>query len=430
MTGLCIRPDPVYNTVRKRKRGEIGMKRVCRIGMALVLLLAALTVFAASAEEAPDISGRCTLKTGAAAWDTSRLVDGDYAKYWQSGKLHEPWLEIISPEPVHTLYICFREIPESYELQRNENGEWVTLAPGDTRFHHVCYDLDGETDIRIVSTDPERNRLVISELFAFGAGDVPGWVQRWEETPEKADLLLLAAHPDDELIFFGGVIPLYDTEMRKRVVVAYLTCDDAVRRAEALNGLWTLGVRTYPVFGPFPDKYSDSLKKAYQQVTRKYVLSWVTALFRRYRPEVVVTHDPAGEYGHGQHRMAADVCIACFDLAADPESDPESAALYGPWEVRKLYLHRWGDPADRLHFDWNTPLESLGGKTGLEIAAEAFSCHVSQAGLHFRLGGVSELLRVETTGVYYENGDFGLYATRVGPDVVKNDFLENIPPDE
>ena len=397
-----------------------------RMIIALILLLAVLPAAAAFSEEAQDISGLCTLKTGAAAWDTARLTDGDCAKYWQSGKLHDPWLEIIAPEPIHTLYICFREIPESYELQHNQNGEWVTLAPGDTRFLHVCYDLNGETDIRIVSTQAERNRLVIGEIYVFGAGEAPGWVQCWEETHEKADLLLLAAHPDDELVFFGGLIPTYDTEMGRHVVVAYLTCDDAARRTEALNGLWTLGVRNYPVFGPFPDKYSDSLKRAYQQITRKYVLSWVTALFRRYRPEVVVTHDIAGEYGHGQHRMAADACIQCFDLAADPESDPESSALYGPWAVRKLYIHRYGDPEERVRFDWNTPLESLGGKTGLEVAAEAFSCHVSQAGLHFRLNGVSEPLRVETTGVFYENADFGLYATRVGPDTARNDLLENI----
>ncbi len=407
-------------------RGKERMRKTHRIVWVFALLLAALAISAVSAEEAADLSARCSIKTDRHAWKATRLVNGDYQKYWQSGKMKNPWVEIRSDEPMYTLYICFRRMPESYELQRKEEDQWVTLAEGDTRFYHVCYDLEGETDIRIVSTEKKQAQLVINELAVFGAGEVPGWVQRWEETYEKADLLVLAAHPDDELLFFAGAIPTYDTEMGKRVVVAYLTCCDDTRRSEALNGLWTLGVRHYPVFGPFKDKYSDNLRKAYQQANKKKVLGWVTELFRKYRPEVVLTHDVKGEYGHGQHRMMADACIQCFDLAADAENNPESAAEYGTWEVKKLYIHRWGNKKERLHLAWDTPLEKLGGKTGMEAAIEAFDKHVSQLPLYFRIGGYRKPLRVEITGTYYENTEFGLYATRVGKDEARNDFLEHI----
>ena len=43
--------------------------------------------------------------------------------------------------------------------------------------------------------------LYIRFFFVFGEGELPDWVQRWEPTVEKADLLVLATHPDDELIF-------------------------------------------------------------------------------------------------------------------------------------------------------------------------------------------------------------------------------------
>ena len=392
----------------------------------VILLLLGTAMTAASAEEAADLSSACTFKADRHSWKYARLVNGSYEKYWQSGKLKNPWLEIRSETPMHTLYICFRQMPEGYEIQRKEGDEWVTLAEGDTRFYHVCYDLAGETDIRLVETGTKKTQLVINELFVFGEGELPEWVQRWEPTEEKADILFLAAHPDDELLFFAGAIPTYDVEMEKRAVVAYLTCCDDTRRSEALNGLWTMGVRNYPVFGLFRDKYSNNLNKAYQQAGKKKVLAWVTELFRQYRPEVVVTQDIKGEYGHGQHRMIADACIQCFDLAADPESSPESAAAYGAWEVKKLYIHRYGEKADRLHFDWNVPLEKLGGKTGMEAAIEAFEKHITQYDLTFRIDGYKKPLRVEITGAYYENTDFGLYATRVGPDTEKNDFMENI----
>ena len=392
----------------------------------LVLLLTVLLISAVSAEEAADISAQCSFKASKNSWKNTRLVNGDYLKYWQSGSVKNPYLEIRSDEPMYALYILFRVMPASYEIQHKVDGEWVLLAEGDTRFHHVCYELNGETEIRIIETGTKKAQLIINELYVFGAGELPGWVQRWEETYEKADLLVLVAHADDELLFFAGAIPTYDTELGKRVIVAYLIHCGDTRRSEALDGLWTMGVRHYPVFGPFTDKYSDNLKKAYQLAGKTKVLTWVTALFRKYQPEVVLTQDLKGEYGHGQHRMVADACVQCFDLAADPESDPESAALYGTWEVKKLYIHRYGDKADRLHFEWDTPLENLDGKTGMEAAIAAFEKHKTQYDLYFRIGGYRKPLRVEITGAYYENTDFGLYATRVGPDEEKNDFLEHI----
>ena len=306
------------------------------------------------------------------------------------------------------------------------NGEWVPFIEGDTRFHHICYDVNGETEIRIQSTQKKKHRLAFNEIFVFGPGELPGWVQRWEETEEKADLLLLVAHPDDELIFFAGLIPTYDVELDKRMVVAYMTYANGSRRSEALNGLWSMGVRNYPVFGPIVDKYSTSLDTAYKKAGKKKVLTWVTELFRQYQPEVVITHDIKGEYGHGQHRMMADACIRCYELAADAAKYPESAEQYGVWEVKKLYIHRYGDKADRLYFGWDEPLQSLGGKTGMELAIDAFAKHVSQQGLTFHVKGLPRPLTVDGVGGYYENTDFGLYASRVGEDVARNDFMEHI----
>ena len=76
---------------------------------------------------------------------------------------------------------------------------------------------------------------------------------------EKADLLFLIAHPDDELLFTGGAIPTYAVEKGKQVAVAYLTPSNTTRRSEALNGLWAMGVRNYPIFGEFSDRYEVSV---------------------------------------------------------------------------------------------------------------------------------------------------------------------------
>ncbi|MBQ8080714.1 MAG: PIG-L family deacetylase [Clostridia bacterium] len=62
-------------------------------------------------------------------------------------------------------------------------------------------------------------------------------------------MLLLSAHPDDELLWFGGTLPTYAGERGKQVQLVYLAHGDARRKNELLDGLWTCGVHAYPVIG-------------------------------------------------------------------------------------------------------------------------------------------------------------------------------------
>ena len=52
------------------------------------------------------------------------------------------------------------------------------------------------------------------------------------------------------------------------------------------------------------------------------------------------------------------------------------------------------------------------------MAVEGYRCHKSQ---------LKKWFRVEAEGSKYDCRKFGLYYTTVGPDTVKNDFLENTP---
>lgn len=145
------------------------------------------------------------------------------------------------------------------------------------------------------------------------------------------------------------------------------------------------------------------------------VRNWVVALFRQYRPRVVVTHDANGEYGHAQHRVCAAVAQYAYDAAADPAVDSASAEAYGTWQVQKLYLHLAKE--NRITMDWDVPLASLDGLTGLEAAVRAFEFHVSQ----HQYG-----MNVTKTGKQYDNRIFGLVRGEVGADETGGDFLEHI----
>lgn len=411
----------------------LGTRQIAFLAAVLVFLAPVLRARADERGEAEDITSGCRIVLNAPAGRISLITDGKYTTSCGTEKTGHPWMTISSGRPMYGLYLCFAVMPAEYIVQRETGAEeWETLYQGNTDFYHMFYPLDGYGRIRVYVPSDDRTVMGFSEVYVFGEGEVPEWVQRWNPTPEKAEILFLAAHPDDELLFLGSAIAWYGVDQQRDIVVAYLTESNDCRRSEALNGLWTLGIRTYPVFGGFPDcaGKTNRLKDIYRETGGKdRVQGWVTELYRRFRPDVVVTHDPEGEYGHMQHRMMADAAAAAFDLAAYPDCFPDTARKYGTWQVLKLYLHLYGDPEEQTRFNWDIPLPSLGGMTANERAEEAFSRHESQQGKGRESRGVFTAFSVAEYGVKrYPNTAFGLYASRVGPDIAHDDFLENTLP--
>lgn len=385
-----------------------------------LLTLLALSLSVAFAAEANDITEDCKFKVCSSGRKYTLMTDKKYTSYWESNKIKTPWIAITAPEgkPIAGLYVCFGNMPESWEIQTSDDGkDWFTAVPGDTRFLHAYVALPQPAQhVRLAVTSEKNTALRINELFVLSEGDLPDWVQVWQPTEEKADILFLSTHPDDELIFFGGAIPTYAVEQQRKVVVAYFTRSNTTRSSELLNGLWHMGVRTYPVIGNFKDSYAKNLKAAYKSAGGKgKVNEWIVGLYRQYKPEVVVTQDTNGEYGHKQHMMIADAAQNCIALAANEDEFTASTIAYGTWQVKKLYLHLY--PENQITFDWTVPLKSMNGATGIELAEEAYTLHKTQA---------SSGMSVTETGTKYDNRVFGLAFTTVGEDVRKDDFLENI----
>ena len=385
-----------------------------------LLTLLALSLSVAFAAEANDITEDCKFKVCSSGRKYTLMTDKKYTSYWESNKIKTPWIAITAPEgkPIAGLYVCFGNMPESWEIQTSDDGkDWFTAVPGDTRFLHAYVALPQPAQhVRLAVTSEKKTALRINDLFVLSEGDLPDWVQVWQPTEEKADILFLSTHPDDELIFFGGAIPTYAFEQQRKVVVAYFTRSNTTRSSELLNGLWHMGVRTYPVIGNFKDSYAKNLKAAYKSAGGKgKVNEWIVGLYRQYKPEVVVTQDTNGEYGHKQHMMIADAAQNCIALAANEDEFTASTIAYGTWQVKKLYLHLY--PENQITFDWTVPLKSMNGATGIELAEEAYTLHKTQA---------SSGMSVTETGTKYDNRVFGLAFTTVGEDVRKDDFLENI----
>ena len=110
--------------------------------------------------------------------------------------------------------------------------------------------------------------------------------------------------------------------------------------------------------------------------------------------------------------LANAVCES-VDNSSDPAYFPESADKYGTFDVKKTYLHLY--PDNKIRLDLHIPIETLGKRTALEAASDAYLKHVSQQVWDF----------VVSDNYEHSCAEFGLYRTTVGTDT-GNDMLENI----
>jgi len=409
------------NKEQMLRRAQDDRLMAVLLSIVMVLCLCALAIAPpARAEDAgkgADITKKCAFKVSEGEKD--KLLDGRAGTLWMP-KHKDAWIGIKLPKDARAgwLRVEWTFDPIAYELIEYD----AAMTPLRTRTQadmwpniYSMYELLPETNvIQLKLTAKDQS---ICRVYVYSEGELPGDVQLWNPPVDKADLMVLSTHQDDEIIFLGGTIPYYAVQLKKPTVVVYMTNCARYRRAEALNALWKMGVRDYPDFINLKDEKVGSIEAGIKLWGGKdNVLSLVVERIRRYKPEVIVTQDLNGEYGHNQHKITARCAKYAIDAAADPSQYPESARKYGAWQVKKLYHHLYDE--NTLVMDWETPSDALGGKTPLEVAKIGMKEHSSQTGAY----------AVKSHGTY-DNSKFGLYFTTVGEDVAKNDFLEHIDPD-
>lgn len=311
------------------------------------------------------------------------------------------------------------EISYVYVIWDNPPGKWylseedIAFTHGQNDFIHEFIKLNSPCDSITVNVPSGKT---LCDVRIFSEGDIPKDVQIWDPPYERADLLMLPTHSDDDHLYFGGTMPYYGGELGMRVQVAYITnhWKEPVRTHELLNGLWTVGITAYPVISDIPDLPTFSLESAKEVFDTDEMRGYIVELIRRFKPYVLLGHDLLGEYGHGAHMLSAHLITEAVEISMDPESYPESYKKYGAWDVPKTYLHNYEE--NQIRMDWDTPLTRFDGKTGFEMAKEGFKCHVSQHKYELAV------IRNGRCSCRF----FGLYRTTVGNDVTGKDFFENV----
>lgn len=303
--------------------------------------------------------------------ETYRQNDGNYGTVtWLSSGTDYTFT---SHEPFSYLYLIWDSAPGVYELK---NGE-QTLAGGENAYLHELIKLDAQTNE--VSLRLQNESVALCDVYAYSQGILPDFVQDWQSITDNADILVFPTHADDEMLFFGGIIPTFAGELGQKVQVIFLTnhkIREPVRNHELLNALWHAGDPYYPVVSEFPDRFTMSLEEALELYDNDEVVAFQVEMIRRFKPHAIYGHDEAGEYGHGVHQLNTYCLEQAVVNAADSSMNPDSYARYGTWDTPELWIHMY--PYNQVVMDWHVPLSHFGGKTALEVAREAYRFHESQ----------------------------------------------------
>jgi LmbE family N-acetylglucosaminyl deacetylase len=182
----------------------------------------------------------------------------------------------------------------------------------------------------------------------------------------KADVLVVIAHCDDDVILAGYLARLTLDE-HKRVAVIYVTNGDGggnsvgneagaalgqERQMEARHALASIGIENLWFLG-FHDTPSQNALYSLDNWNHGTALDGLVRLVRLTRPDVILTWLPAPVAGenHGDHQGSAVLAVEAFDAAGDPTRFPEQVAPARdrtgmsnltegllPWQPQKLYF--------------------------------------------------------------------------------------------
>ena len=189
---------------------------------------------------------------------------------------------------------------------------------------------------------------------------------------EQAPLcaLFIHAHPDDECLSTGGVLARYSAEGIHTVLVIATGGEEGeivvpgldtpanyarlrqIRDGELACSVGHLGVHTLERLGyrdsGMVDTEANTNPECFHMADKDEAARRVVALIRRYRPQVLVTYDERGGYGHPDHIACHLATVAAFDAAGDAARYPETGAA---WTPQKLYYTAF--PRNELLAAWN-----------------------------------------------------------------------------
>jgi LmbE family N-acetylglucosaminyl deacetylase len=243
--------------------------------------------------------------------------------------------------------------------------------------------------------------------------DSYNWNNRPPDERFKADVLLIVAHPDDEIMAAAYIARAVD--QKRRVAIVWMNCgneginggvnkvgpeqataEGEIRQLEGMRAAAVLGVINVWNLGA-SDTPSQNPLESLEGNGHGRLLGRMVRLVRLTRPTVILTWLPVFVTGenHSDHQASGVLATEAFGLAGDPTAFPEQVSParepnhdmnrtegLRPWQPEKLYYF-----TNATHNDffagqgpqyYATDVSPVRHVSYGEIAGECFSKHMTQ----------------------------------------------------
>ena len=240
-------------------------------------------------------------------------------------------------------------------------------------------------------------------------------------TDDGLTLMAVHAHPDDEASSTGGILARYAREGVRTVLVVCTNGElgdspngakpgeaghdedqvVATRKAELATSCALLGVSNLELLG-----YHDSgmmgwsqneAPESFWQTPVERAAKDLARLIRRYRPQVIVTYDENGFYGHPDHIQANRITLAALQTTDSVDKLYYPAIPRSAWAQFEEMLQNADVemPVEGPEVDFSTPDELIAAMIDCTEFAnakyDALAAHKSQTENSFFLNMGTEL---------------------------------------
>lgn len=254
--------------------------------------------------------------------------------------------------------------------------------------------------------------------------------------------MCVLAHPDDESLGTGGVLAKYAREGVDTFVVTATrgergrfddkgtTPGPAVvgqtRETELRAAARELGVREVSVLG-----YLDG---ELDRVDPTEALDTIAAHIRRLQPDVVVTFDPFGAYGHPDHIAISQLTAGAIVRAADRHRVSKlyyfvnSARKWAAYQAAFKTLASHVDGQVRTAFPWPdwAITTRVDAREVWPTVWRAVQCHKTQMSIYKNVASLTE----EDQKIIWGTGEFyRVFSLVNGERILETDLFEGIRPE-
>jgi len=258
------------------------------------------TAHAEAEPDATDLTDQCeiTLPERSESF-LYRFTDGRYNSRVSFTK--DETLTIAVPDEAAGLYVAWYTAPESALVEMLDSSEAViSTTTASTELLNDYYIVpEGCASIRISG----EKAFAISELSVYDTETPPDALSIMAAQKTQPEVMIVLAHTADEAYYFGSLLPYCRSD---DVAVVFLMAYSREAQQEAIELQYSIGSRMQPIFAGFTyfRSYMDN-DQMYAVMDEDEITEYMLRLVRKYQPNVLITHDIAGEDGDCTTALAA-----------------------------------------------------------------------------------------------------------------------------